>query len=99
MATIEIAGRKLEVKPATIRIWKDQWVPYKADVALIEASKDEVKLVERAIDLMLVFIGHNDGVTKEWILDNATWPLPLDDVLTAAGLRKKDPAPGEGAGQ
>lgn len=117
MATIQIGGKSLDVKAATIRIWRDKWVPYKVDVARIEAetakavaanpddevetisAEGEVKIIERAIDLMLVFIGHNVDVSKEWILDNATWPLAIDEVLVAAGLRKKDPTPGEATSQ
>lgn len=105
MATINIGGRDLDVKECTIDLWREKYRPYqKAVFELTRASKDSDAAVENAdfldredkwldlvIELVIAFAGHNEGVTREWLVKNMSYPPPEAELLIAAGLRKKDP--------
>lgn len=109
MATISVGGRDLEVKECTIDLWKDSYRPYQQGV-LATMSADppldvfvrEEKFLDLFLDLALAFIGHNEGVDRKWLAANMRYPVPENELTTAAGLRKKEsvePAPGEAKSQ
>ena len=95
MATVTIGGRVLDVKPCTVGMWKRKLRPYQKDVGTL----DDDAAVDRTVDLLLAFVGHNEGVTAEWLDEQL--PMPphpvLAEVLRASGLQGAKP--GEAASQ
>lgn len=76
MATVKIGDRDLEVRPATLGFLRHKLVP--ARKALSAAQTDEA-IVDAMANLVFVYVGHNDGITLEWIFDHA--PANTADLL------------------
>jgi len=66
MATVRIGDRELDVKPATLGFLKRKVIPWQATMSAAEG--------EAAIDQIaagfLLYVGHNEGVTADWLLEN-----------------------------
>ena len=95
MAKVTIGDRELDVKQATLGFLKKKLIP--ARKALVEASEEDTP--DRMVDLVFCYVGHNDGVTREWLLD----VLPADPteivraVISASGQKVGTVQPGEAA--
>lgn len=90
MATIRIGDRDLDVADATIGFWKR-----------VKALSGGNATVDNVAGLIFEAVGHNDGITREWLEDH----LPMnsdklrakfDELLVANGLQVKEEAPAEG---
>lgn len=75
MATVRIGDRDLEVKPITLGFVKHKVLPAKKRV---EASTKDEEAIDAMVAFVKIYVGHNEGVTDEWLLDNVpenAWPL------------------------
>lgn len=94
MATVTIAGREL-------RVWERQAEgglgktkrAIQAEIALREAKPQEVP--DRLADLVLAYVGDNDGVDAAWLLEHL--PADCEEILKAcsAATGAKAGPPGE----
>lgn len=92
MATIEIGGRTLDVKPCTYTMLEDRVQPFWATIGA-EVGASSGKIPALAWAHLAAFLGHNEGVSAEWIRDSlpvtvSVW-LTIFDVEKAAGLRQE----------
>lgn len=92
MASVTIGGRELSVKPATLGFVRHKLIPARKRMA--DAGSDEATC-DALAELLLVYVGHNEGVTLEWIFDNV--PMGAGDLLRecAEASGQKLAAPGE----
>jgi len=79
MATVRIGDRELDVKPATLGFLKKKLLP--AQEAIDAAGNDAP---DRIADLILLYVGHNDGVDRDFILDH----VPADPYGTLIALSR-----------
>lgn len=96
MATVRIGDKDLDVKPTTLGFIKRKLLP--AQRALDEA-KGDIEGGERLIELLHLYVGHNEGASIEWLED----VIPISDYArlakecpVAAGQQAR---PGEAASQ
>jgi hypothetical protein len=66
MATVRIGGKDLDVRPTTLGFIKRKLVPAQNAVDAVES---EIAKAEKFIEMILLFVGHNEGVTPEWLED------------------------------
>lgn len=93
MATVRIGDRDLEVKLATLGFLKRKLLP--ARKALLAANEEETP--DRIVAIIYCYVGHNEGITEEWLLDN----VPVDPssimraCIVASGQQPREAAAGE----
>jgi hypothetical protein len=98
MGTVMLGGRTLDVKPATMGFVRRKFLP----------ALDELQTKEEWAPILLLYLGHNEGVTAEWLEDELMLnPLPdrqdlppdgltfLKQCMAAAGQKVIEPKPGE----
>jgi hypothetical protein len=98
MATVEIGGRTLDVRPATCG-----FVRRRAELGhKLKAAKDDVEAADTVAEILMHYLGHNDGVTPAWLLDVVPWyqdfSEPFETLMRcaeAAGQKPERPTPGE----
>ena len=92
MGTITLGGRELAVQPMPRTLGSIKWrVRWRERFA---AEKDLGAQVDLRAEYLLRYLGHNEGVTADWLLDN----VPDDARETMAAVRRaagEDAAPGE----
>jgi hypothetical protein len=76
MPTIKLGGRELKVRPATLGMLKRDLIPLRAK---LQASQTEEDTIDVVLDQLLVYLGRNEGVTADWLLDNT--PADAHDLL------------------
>ena len=100
MPTVTIGGRVLETLPVAhpsaqgyLGWRKHKLLPWrKAALAVVGEEAD----IEAAFDGILLIVGHNEGVTREWVEANAT-ATSLGECLRAAQGLGQDAPTGEAA--
>lgn len=92
MATVRVGDRDLDVRPATLGFLRHKLVPARKRLV---AAEGEESGIDAVANILFVYLGHNEGVTLEWIFDHAPADPSalLRDCLTASG--QKVAAPGE----
>lgn len=92
MAAIHIGGRDLDVRAQTLGMVKHKLRPWRAADVKDDGHEDH------AAAFFHIYVGHNDGVTLDWLLDN----LPADaaaltklmrEVVIAAGSTPREQTP------
>jgi hypothetical protein len=85
MATVNIAGVDLDVRPATLGFLRNSTIPWKDR---LRSAQTEAEAVDATVEGFLLWIGHNPGVNAAWVLEN----IPEDSrevmerIRTAGGL-------------
>lgn len=94
MATIKIGGRDLDVKPATVGFWA-RTTEFGRKAAANELQGSEV--ITASVDLIVEAVGHNDGVTREWLENNLPFPPTKEygAILELTGLIVREAPKGE----
>src|SRR3954471_23375567 len=90
MATVTIGDRVLDVKPATLGFLRNKVAPVRKKIADVQG--DDAAFCDAAADWILAYVGHNDGITREWILDNVS-ANPFDVIRActiASGQKLKE---------
>lgn len=84
MATVRIGGRDLDAKPASTGFY----VRTLEIDAKIKQGLTIHGFVMLMIDLIMETVGHNEGVTRQWLQDNVSFPPEKEfaAVLVAAGI-------------
>lgn len=99
MPRVNVGGRELEVRPATLGFVKRTWRPLRdrliAEQGRVEglaqiSEEDGDQVAGLLVDAVLAFVGHNEGVTREWVEDQ----MPLDQGPIRALLRMLTDASG-----
>ena len=86
MATVTIGGRQLDVKQTTLGMLKAQ----DRMAARAREAKSGSELADLIVEELLLYVGHNEGVTADWLLDHVQFRGGLAAVRAAAG---QEPAP------
>lgn len=94
MATIEIGGRKLEVAKPTLGFMKKRRLPWLK--SFDPATTDEAGAIDHTVEGLFLYLGHNEGVTREWLEENATAET-LPEVMRLSHPGAAPAAPGEAA--
>lgn len=103
MATITIGGRELDVRPATLGFVRRALLPWKKSAPVFEEPADlaaaadlEAAIIDWQVAGALLYIGHNDGITADWLLEHVRDAGELlRELARASG--QTEPAPGEAA--
>lgn len=97
MATVLVDGRELDVKPARLGLLKVLLPAQRKREEAIEA-KDDATMVHATAEILFAYLGHNEGITVQWLLDHG--PLKaamlILECMKAAG--QEVAAAGEASG-
>jgi len=66
MATVNIGGRDLDVKPATLGFLKRKVIPWQATMATAEGEA----AIDQVVTGFLLYLLPADGVDADWLLAN-----------------------------
>lgn len=94
MATVKIGGRVLEVRQMTLGMVKREIMPRTQKMKSATTAGDMVDLI---IEELVMFLGHNEGVTVDWLLDNVSSAKAqsLMAAVRAAADEEAEPSQGE----
>lgn len=94
MSAITIGGRVLDVPRETLGFRKHKLLPWRASAMEV---KDPAADIEVMLDGILLFVGHHDGVTREWLEDHATGDTLIECMRASQGVAAVAPV-GEAKG-